>query len=104
MGSGERERGKGKGETGNDNRQSAICNLQSAIDNREKGGWEMGVAGWLCEPRNPQVLSELLREVLAKSPEQLRVIGSAGRTRTEESFSAGKYAAEVAQVLRAAAG
>lgn len=64
----------------------------------------MGVGGWLCEPRNPQVLSELLREVLAKSPEELRAVGAAGRRRAEESFSAGKYAAEVAQVLRAAAG
>ena len=64
------------------------------------GSLRQGGGGWLAEPRSPSALARTLVEVLTLPTEELRRVGRAGRIRTEDHFSARRFAAEVAGVLR----
>lgn len=56
--------------------------------------------GWLVEPRNPDALAGMLRDVLRRPPHELQATGAAGRARAEAHFSAKRFATEVAEALR----
>ncbi len=60
-------------------------------------------AGWLAEPRNPEELARMLRSALRLPREVLESVGSAGRRRAEDHFSARRFAKELAGVLRGVA-
>ncbi len=55
--------------------------------------------GWLVEPRNPAALARALSAALAMDPAALRQVGSRGRLRAEDRYSARRFAKEVAGVL-----
>lgn len=59
-------------------------------------------AGWLAEPRNPTALARIFRSALSLPTAVLRSIGTAGRIRAEDHFSARAFAGKVAEVLREA--
>jgi len=61
---------------------------------------EHGVSGWLVEPGNVQALADTMVLSLAADRE---AIGAAGRRTAEASFSAERFAAEVAAAVRRAA-
>jgi len=62
---------------------------------------EDGVTGWLTEPGDVPALSRRMIEAFAADTTS---VGTAARRRAETSFSADRYAAEVARVLLAQAG
>jgi glycosyltransferase involved in cell wall biosynthesis len=55
--------------------------------------------GWLVEPRRPRALADALAIVLELPAEALRETGRLGRRRTEDHYSARRFAREVAGVL-----
>jgi len=57
-------------------------------------------AGWLVEPRNPESLARILESALGLPSEVLASIGTAGRRRAEDLFSARRFAREVAEVIK----
>jgi len=61
-------------------------------------------AGWLAEPRDPSALAYTLRSALSLPTEVMHSIGEAGRRRAEDLYSWRRFAADVATVLKRAAG
>jgi glycosyltransferase involved in cell wall biosynthesis len=61
-------------------------------------------AGWLAEPRDPAALAQTLRSALNLPTEVMHSIGEAGRRRAEDYYSWRRFAADVAGVLKGAAG
>ena len=57
-------------------------------------------AGWLAEPRRPEELARMLRSALRLPHEVLASVGSAGRHRAEDHFSARRFAKELASALK----
>ena len=57
-------------------------------------------AGWLVEPRDPESLARILGSALGLPREVLASIGTAGRRRAEDLFSARRFAREVAEIIK----
>ena len=58
--------------------------------------------GWLVQPRSASALAQALSAALDLVPDQLRQMGSWGRVRAEDHFSARRFARDVSAVLREA--